>query len=158
MLYPEWFVPYQYKEDLEDINVERIKSLIEFLNRLPEEHFNMSAYVKDTECGTVACIAGWEGMRLGYTYIVDTLDPSIYYWISPQGDNISNIIYPSGESLGLSKSLYVWLFYGYFDQDVYRRNGLNDEDLRLRGLKDISLPEAIYALEWLLDKSVEAQT
>lgn len=41
------------------MNKEAIKDLIEFLEHLEPEKFDMAHWFRRTECGSVACVAGW---------------------------------------------------------------------------------------------------
>jgi hypothetical protein len=60
------------------LNIPNLDRLISHLERLPEEKFNMGFVQRKTECGTVACIAGYIQILNGdYTNPESFLDMDI---------------------------------------------------------------------------------
>jgi hypothetical protein len=47
------------------MNTERILHIADMIEKLEPRQFDMSDYVTENECGTVACIAGWTYLTYG---------------------------------------------------------------------------------------------
>jgi hypothetical protein len=47
------------------MNTERILHIADLIEKLEPQQFDMSDYVTENECGTVACIAGWTYLTYG---------------------------------------------------------------------------------------------
>lgn len=154
------FRPYNgSKDDFSRVNTENLGSLIAVLKNLltDPDRFDMGSFGNVTDgvsCGTTACIAGWEAIRLGYKiYSEDPEYGTEVLWEDPKGTrgfcSIDNL---AANSLGLTSGLANWLFYGNFDLEVWEGMDMDPDEVS-KNLEDITLPEAIFALEWLLSQA-----
>ena len=149
------------------MNKERMMELANFLERLPEEQFDMQTWVKDkrshqeglyfkqyftgsfdvNNCNTVCCIAGWTVGLFNGTGSIKTN--------TLRGVNDDTIVKEATKLLDLTRSQAVELFYSNPDSiwDLYE----NELDLEqnMDGLYVINNKQAAYVLKDIVAGKVE---
>ena len=92
-------MPYDASPPAEVTARDRVIMLRDFLATLPDEQFNMDKFM--SRCGTVGCIAGWQGFLIG--------DPA------PSGFGLEVVQWSDRvtASLGLDHRQKCDLFYAY---------------------------------------------
>lgn len=85
------------KHNYFNINVPELRALARFIEQLPDEHFNIGDWgygnhdIKN-HCGTVACVAGWEAVRVARKHGITQL-------FHEQSDDPFTTTYPNMEKL-----------------------------------------------------------
>lgn len=65
--------------NIHNVNVDEVRALADFLEALPLANFNLGDWGREmhdtvpTHCGTVACVAGWQAVRVAERYGITQL-------------------------------------------------------------------------------------
>ncbi len=110
-------------------NVELIEKILKHIDEEPKR-LDMNAWVKDRECGTTACVAGWACILDGRATW-----SAVDGWV-PEGDNGEDDGAWARQgmyALGISEGLASWLFHTFEDTALNvlyaLRDGASESDV-----------------------------